>query len=600
MKAGIRLKLFAVSVALVAISLITAEFYLEAELERQLTERIREDLLVRTRLVAGSVSARATAAGDALADARIYDPLADELGRAAGVRVTLIRTDGTVAGDSEVEPAQLGALENHATRPEVAGADAADGGNSVRYSATLKERMLYAAVPVVARGKRIGTARLAMPLTSVETVLSGLHRTLALAALFALALAALISLTAANIFSRRVRELTEAAGKMASGNLAARARPRGTDEIAVLGQALDRLAISLSVSLESLRGERDVLSGILSSMHEGVLVVGTDRRIVLVNPALRAMLLIGPEAIGKNVLHVVRNAELNKLLEQTASGDTHEVELELAGLKPRRVLARAVTLREAPGGVLTVFVDVTELRRLESVRRDFVANASHELRSPLTTIRAAVETLRGVKGDPTAAARFIELIERNTERIENLVSDLLEIARLESSGLDLQIEALNLSAAANRILARHAAQAELKNIALVNAISGATHVNADARALDHVLGNLIDNALKYCPPGATVSISDRTEEALVRVLVTDTGPGIAPAHLPRLFERFYRVDAGRSRELGGTGLGLSIVKHLTEAMGGSVEVRSPSGAGTTFGFTLPRALREIETEGLKR
>jgi two-component system phosphate regulon sensor histidine kinase PhoR len=322
---------------------------------------------------------------------------------------------------------------------------------------------------------------------------------------------------------------------------------------------LDRLAENLSGSLDTLRAERDVLSGILSSMQEGVLVVDTDRRIVLINPALRDMLLVGEDAIGRNVLHVVRNAALNQLLESAAQGTTRELELELAGLRPRRMLARSVPLHEAPGGVLTVFVDVTELRRLEAVRRDFVANASHELRSPLTTIRAAVETLRTVKDDAQASTRFIELIERNAERIENLVGDLLEIARLESSDLDLHLEALNLSGAVNRILSRHAARAELKKIALVNGVSNDTEVKADARALDHVLGNLVDNAIKYCPPGAAISISDRREEAHVLVAVTDTGPG------------------------------MSIVKHLTEAMGGSVAVRSESGAGATFTFTLRRS-----------
>ncbi len=585
MKAGIRLKLFLVSVALVGISLVTAEVYLATQLDEQLTERIREDLLVRSRLIADRVAA---VPGE-LRDERIYDALADELSRAAGVRVTLIRTDGTVAGDSEVEIGNLKALENHGARPEVANAVPVNGASVIRYSATLKQRMMYVALPILLKGSRIGTARVAMPLTSVEKALDRLHVTLAWAALFALAVATLISLTAANVLSRRVRDLTEAATRMASGNLATRTRPRGTDEIAALGGALDRLAESLSSSLDTLRGERDVLSGILSSMHEGVLVVGTDRRIVMINPALRAMLLVGPEAIGKNVLHVVRNAALNQLLENAAAGSVEEVELDLAGLKPRRVLARAVTLNEAPGGVLTVFVDVTELRRLESVRRDFVANASHELRSPLTTVRAAVETLRAVKDDSAASARFVELIDRNTERIENLVTDLLEIARLESSDLDLHFESLNLSSTVNRVLARFAARAELKRIALVNGTSASTEVKADARALDHLLGNLVDNALKYCPPGATVSVSDQGEDSMVRVAVTDTGPGISTAHLPRLFERFYRVDAGRSRELGGTGLGLSIVKHLTEAMGGTVAVESQAGSGATFTFSLQRS-----------
>jgi two-component system phosphate regulon sensor histidine kinase PhoR len=253
------------------------------------------------------------------------------------------------------------------------------------------------------------------------------------------------------------------------------------------------------------------------------------------------------------------------------------------------VLVRAVKLRDAPSGVLAVFVDVTELRRLEAVRRDFVANASHELRSPLTTVRAAAETLATVEDDKKAAARFVELIQRNAERLANLIDDLLELSRIESRELNLQLEALELAPIVDRTLSQHAHRAQLKHIRLAQEVAGTPAVRADRRALEHVLGNLIDNALKYCPEGASVSVGAVAENGLVRVAVTDTGPGIAQEHLPRIFERFYRVDAGRSRELGGTGLGLSIVKHLIEAMDGSVSVESTLGSGSRFSFTLNRA-----------
>jgi two-component system phosphate regulon sensor histidine kinase PhoR len=256
---------------------------------------------------------------------------------------------------------------------------------------------------------------------------------------------------------------------------------------------------------------------------------------------------------------------------------------------PRRALVRAVTLRDAPGSALAVFVDVTELRRLEAVRRDFVVNASHELRSPLTTVRAAAETLSTIGDDAKASARFIELIQRNAERLANLIDDLLELARIESRELKLELEAMDLAGVVDRIVSQHAHRAQLKHITLHHELEGAPHVRADRRALEHVLGNLVDNALKYCPDGAAVAIRASVEHGRVRVDVTDTGPGIPAVHLPRVFERFYRVDAGRSRELGGSGLGLSIVKHLVEAMDGTVSVESRAGAGTTFSFTLARA-----------
>jgi two-component system phosphate regulon sensor histidine kinase PhoR len=579
---GIRFKLFLGSLALIGISIVAAELYLSQALENQLTDRIRADLIVRARLIAQRIAST----GVRLSDETSADGLADELGAASGVRVTLVRPDGTVAGDSEVDAARLPKIENHGDRPEIMQALATGEGSSVRHSATVGRRMMYAAVPISNQRTVIGTARVAMPLTEIDDAIGQMRKTLGVAALLALLVAAVVSYSAAELTSRKLRELTAAARQMAAGNLAVRMRPSGHDEIVELGHALNQLAGSLSSSLDDLRGERDLLTGILSSMNEGVLVVGADGRIVLTNPALREMLLIGTDAIGRSVLQVIRNADLNNALQGAARGEASEVETDLAGLMRRRALVRTVPLQDAPGGVLAVFVDVTELRKLEAVRRDFVANASHELRSPLTTVRAAAETLRTVDNDAKATARFIELIQRNSERLANLIDDLLELSRIESRDLKLQLEALDLGAVVERTLAQHAHRAQLKRITLRHEAGGTPVVRADRRALDHVLGNLIDNALKYCPEGAAVRVAAAAEDGKVRVSVADTGPGIPSEHVQRVFERFYRVDAGRSRELGGTGLGLSIVKHLVEAMGGTVTVDSRVGSGSTFSFTL--------------
>ena len=395
MKLRIRLKLFLFSVGLIAIALLAAEIYLSQALERQFTERIRGDLIVRARLAAE----RAAASAAALTDRKLIDSLADELAAAARARVTFVDPSGSVVGDSEVDVAQLAGVENHALRPEIVDALASGEGSAVRYSSTLGRRMMYAAVPVRRDGATIGTARIALPLTDVEEAVSRVHASLGMGALIALLVAVIASFTVARLTSRRLLEMTDVARHMAAGDLAARTRAAGEDEIAAVGKALDQLADGLSRTVTELRAERDLLTGIMSSMNEGVLVVGADGRIVLTNPALRAMLLIGADAIGKSVLQVVRNADLNQLLENAARGRPGEVELQLAGLMQRRALVRAVTLPESQGGVLAVFVDVTELRRLESIRRDFVANASHELRSPLTTVRAAAETLRTVDND---------------------------------------------------------------------------------------------------------------------------------------------------------------------------------------------------------
>ena len=585
MKLGIPLKLFLFSIALIAVSVVAAEMYLARTLEAQLLEHIRSDLLVRAQLVAQRVASRMAA----LDDMSTADALADEMASVADARVTLIHRDGTVAGDSELDAMQLAAVENHGLRPEVVEALEHGRGTSVRYSTTVARRMMYVAVPIVRQKIAVGVARVALPLTEVESAIGTMRRSLAMGALVAMLAAVLTALWGAKLISRRLRELTESARRMTAGQLETRVRLSGSDEIHELGSALNQLAAGLSGSLTELRSERDLLTGILSSMNEGVLVVGSDGRIVLTNPALRAMLLIGADAIGRSVLQAVRNATLKQLLENAAHGSLGEVEVELTGLMQRRVLVRAVSLPDSPGGVLAVFVDVTELRRLESIRRDFVANASHELRSPLTAVRAAAETLRSVENDAQASARFVELIQRNAERLANLIDDLLELSRIESRELKLEMEEVDLAVVAERILSQHAHRAQLKNITLAHGLGDAPHVRADRRALEHILGNLIDNAIKYCPDGARVSITAAAENGRVRVAVSDTGSGIPSEHLPRIFERFYRVDAGRSRELGGTGLGLSIVKHLAEEMGGLVSVDSRAGPGSTFFFTLARA-----------
>jgi two-component system phosphate regulon sensor histidine kinase PhoR len=285
-------------------------------------------------------------------------------------------------------------------------------------------------------------------------------------------------------------------------------------------------------------------------------VVGPDGRIVLMNPALKAMLLVAGQPEGKNVLHVIRNADLSQLLSRAREEAACEGELELSGLMPRR-----------------------------PIRREFVANASHELRSPLTSIRAAAETLESAYDDPESAKRFAGLIVRNAERLQSLVDDMMELSRAESREVRLVLEAVDLNSLVERVVAQFLPRAESRRMQLTYQ-RDMPAVRADRRALEQALGNLIDNALKYCPEGASIHVGANREDGFVRLAVADDGPGIAPPHQERVFERFYRVDAGRSRELGGTGLGLAIVKHLVEAMGGSVGVESRAGAGSTFYFTL--------------
>jgi two-component system phosphate regulon sensor histidine kinase PhoR len=593
-KLDIRAKLFVVSLGLIAVSMLTAELYLRPAIETNLTDRMRGDLLARLALV--------QRAADSAHDMSpvTWDALADALGPRAQGRVTFIAADGRVLGDSEVALTELPGLENHRGRPEVALALEGQTSSSMRWSATVHNRLMYAAMPLDYPDGTHGAVRLAVPLAEVDTALRGLRHLLLVTLAVALVVAIVMSSGAAQLLSGALRRMTDVARRMSSGDLQARTRVTGTDEIAELGRALDHLAGSLSATLGELRGERDLLGLILQSMREGVLVLDGDRRILLVNAALRSTLHLGAVE-GKAPLEAVRNADLQDILERAfSSNEPTSGEIEIGGLAQKRLLVHASPLPSPDGddgaaGLLAVFVDVTEIRRLETLRKDFVANVSHELRTPVTAVRSAVETLRHtLERDQTSTARFVDMIDRNAQRLGALVEDLLDLSRIESQEYKPELESLPLRPAAEQVVSLLRAKADGKRQTLALEIPTEGFVlRADRRALEQVLTNLVENAVKYCPAGASITMRaglvQDGDGARARVEVVDTGPGIEPRHQPRLFERFYRVDGGRSRDMGGTGLGLSIVKHLVEAMGGAVGVESAPGRGSLFWFTVPLA-----------
>ncbi|HEX4473712.1 MAG TPA: ATP-binding protein [Polyangiaceae bacterium] len=434
--------------------------------------------------------------------------------------------------------------------------------------------------------------RLNLTAADRESVLALLNRSVASVAVVAIFVAFVLSSVGAGIASRTARALAAAARKMADGDVESIGVVHGEDEFGELGAALDQLARSYSTALGDFRRERDRMRGILSGMREGLLLLDRGRRVALVNPALREMLLLGADVEGKSPLEIIRHAELVHLLDEVEEVDEPASgEIEIGGLKPRRLFVQVVRIPGEEGGLLAVFVDVTHLRRLETLRKDFVANASHELRTPVAAILSAAETLdTAITRDPPAAKDFVALISRNATRLKNLVDDLLDLSRIESQDFEVRLEPLDADELSGAVLDLFRERASKKGIRLLGAGDLSHTVLADRRGLEHVLTNLIDNAVKYCGPGSTVSVhSEDAEAGIVRIFVEDDGPGIEKQHLPRIFERFYRVDPGRSRQLGGTGLGLSIVKHLVEAMGGHIEVESEPQSGTRFRITLGRA-----------
>jgi two-component system, OmpR family, phosphate regulon sensor histidine kinase PhoR len=404
--------------------------------------------------------------------------------------------------------------------------------------------------------------------------------------------ATLMSSAAAILLSRGLRELTTVARRMATGDLDARSRMDSSDEIGQLGWTLDHLATNLSRSLRELRDDRDLLGRILESMREGVLVMDGEHRILLANPSLREMLLLDSDVTGRSTIEVIRNAELQSIVEK-AIGNAEPVmgEIELGGIKPRRLLVHAARLSGEPRALVLVLFDVTEMRRLETVRRDFVANVSHELRTPVASVRSAAETLRmALDNDPKAATQFLDIIERNGRRLGELINDLLDLSRIEAREFRLKAEPSHLQQLCEKAALTFAGRAATRSMQVSVDISQDFPLAlVDPIAFERILTNLIDNALKYCSEGARIRVTAAEAGNRLQVSVSDNGPGIESQHQPRLFERFYRVDTGRSRDMGGTGLGLSIVKHLVEAMAGEVRVESDFGKGSTFSFTVARA-----------
>jgi two-component system phosphate regulon sensor histidine kinase PhoR len=587
MKLGIRGKLFAVSFGIIILSLLAGELYLRPALEANFLERFRADLFVRLAILEHEAARRADL------DRGAWDALADELGPRARGRVTFIAATGTVIGDSEVAAGDLDHVENHRDRPEVAAALAGGALSSMRYSATIRKRLMYAAIPMALPDGSRGVVRLAVPIDEVTEQVGALRHIMWGSLIVALIVALVAATTVAQLLSHALRRMTDAAGRMAAGDLAVRLRPAGTDEVAELGRALDVMAANLTATLSALRGERDLLGLILQSMREGVLVLDQDGRMLLVNPALRATLGIAAETEGRAALELIRNAELPSILERAQAGAGQVTgEIETTGPRPRRLLVHAAPLPLVDGkrqGLLAVFVDVTETRRLETLRKDFVANVSHELRTPITAVRSAVDTLRlTLAGDPAASERFVDIIDRNAQRLGALVEDLLDLSRIESKDYRPEAKPVALRTVSDQVVTLLRARIEEKSLDVGNEISPELPpARADRRALEQVFTNLLDNAVKYCGAGAQVRLRAQRVESGVRVEIADTGPGIDPRHLPRLFERFYRVDSGRSRDMGGTGLGLSIVKHLVETMGGTIGVDSTPSRGSTFWFTLP-------------
>jgi len=583
MSLGVRSRLFLLSLTLVLVASISSAVFLESTLKPALIGRIEDELLRHARTVRQTL---ATWGGAQTVEE--IDPLVDRLGQAVGARVTLLRQDGIVLGDSEVATSDVPALGNHSTRPEVLAALARGTGSSRRYSSTVKQEMLYVAVRYDLAGGS-GVARVALPLTDVLGLVRQLRLFVALSGLVGLVAATLISVMAAQLLSRRFRSLAQKARSLARGERS-RSDVVATDEIGHLEGSFDTISRDLDQALTALADERDRFHTVLEAMDDAVLTVDRVRHITLANSMAMQMLGLRIAPVGKLLDEVIRVPELHEVLRRDVLDEPISLEFDLPGA--RRVRTWVTALRVGEGHVI-VMNDVTEMRRLETIRRDFVANVSHELRTPISVILANSETLTGGGVEEAVAARFLTAIHTNAERLTRLIADLLDLSKIEAGRYPMSPSLMALEPALLAAVESVHRPAGEKDQIVHTVDTDGIEVVADAAALEQVLLNLLENAVKYTPAGGRITLRSVRENDLVRVEVLDDGPGVEPWHRERLFERFYRVDPGRSRELGGTGLGLAIVKHLVETMGGTVGLDGVEPHGSCFWFTLPTELRPI-------
>ena len=508
---------------------------------------------------------------------------------ASGARVTVITPAGLVLADSQSDPRTM---ENHAARPEIRDAFAKGEGQSTRHSVTINRDLRYYAVKQDVGADAPVVLRFAIPLASVQELLGSFRRSLWLATFIILLLGGAASLLVSLTLSERIERLTEFSRRVAEGDFRSLPADASGDALDKLGASLNQTAGRLDQTIRTLTEERNLSSAILGSMVEGVAVVNAAERLVFANQSFAEILeLHALPKSGSALVEVVRQTEMIEAVRKVLAGEPRvESEIATGTLRQHFFAATVAAVRAGEtSGAVVVLHDITELRKLERVRRDFVANVSHEFRTPLTAIQGFAETLlAGAMNDPQNRERFLGIIVEHSRRLARLTEDLLMLSKMDADRLELEIRRVNVAQLIESCMETSRHRASEKEIAIsVQPINGLPDVAGDRRRLAEVLQNLLDNATQYTLARGTIAVSAAARNGEVVFTVADTGIGIPTADQPRIFERFYRVDAARSREAGGTGLGLSIAKHIVEVHGGRIWVESAVGRGSQFHFSVP-------------
>jgi two-component system phosphate regulon sensor histidine kinase PhoR len=587
-KKSIIWKLYPSFVVLILLSIVTVGIYVATTLKNFYLRKTAEDLEVDARLIEREVSA--TFSKD---DRKSLERLCKNLGKAASVRITLILPTGEVVGDSDEDPRMM---ENHATRPEIKEALAGQTGISTRYSETLQKELMYLAIPVKKEESIVGVVRVSIPVIAIDTALNAIYGKIALFGALMIIVTAAISLYIVRRINQPIAELKRDAQRFAQGDLAHIFVPR-THELGDLAEALNNMARQLGEKIRMITEQRNELETILSAMREGMLACDSDERIITINQAAGSLLGIEHSAAkGHTVQEAVRNADLQRFIGEALSEQREaEAEIVLHGPENKFLLLTGTVLRDSERkniGALVVLNDITRLRHLENLRREFVANVSHELKTPITSIKGYVETLQeGAIDDKVNARKFLEVIVKQADLLNALIDDLLSLSKLEQGAErgEIQLAREEVRHIIEAAITAYTAKARERRMQVTLQCPVGVVVKANAQLLEQAVGNLLDNAIKYSEPGKGVEIDVTQSKSELTITVSDHGSGIPSEHLPRLFERFFRVDKGRSRELGGTGLGLAIVKHIVQAHGGHVTVESNPGEGSAFTIHLPNA-----------
>lgn len=596
LKGSFAKKLTASYLFVVAATLLVTAAFLAPRLQRIFLKQLQQSLQAQALLIAQQlvpVFAVHTTPSAALQE-RVYG-----LEKNLGLRVSMIGRDGVVLADSERTLAEVPRMDNHLSRPEVRAALSTGAGEAMRMSDTLHETMLYVAVPVhdsASGASPIGLLRVALPVTQVDQRIAELRHNLLAAGAAAMIVALVVALFAVRRVHRPLQELIDHAESIGEGRFTgppASTRPR--DEFGRLSHAFAQMAQRVETTVADLKQERSQLSATLSSLVEGVVALDHEGRILFLNPAAERIFGAPSDSIkGRPFLEGLRQSPLNEVLSETLARRkplAREITVHSPAERVLNVQAIPVDYGNGQIGVVAALHDVTELRKLENLRRDFIANASHELKTPLTSIKGFVETLLdGALNDPKNNRQFLETIDEQTNRLMRLVEDLLDLSAIEARRVEYSFEPLALAEIVERLEKALAPMAKAKDVKLKLTIKATLpRVRADRGKLTQILMNLLDNAIKFNRAGGHVRLSAVPAGSHLHISVEDTGIGLAPDDIPRVFERFFRADKAHSHDITGTGLGLAIVKHLVEAHQGKVHVTSTLGQGSIFTFTLPLA-----------